>query len=76
MSEQGTPGDQPPSSPTWGPYPGDKMAPGPTPQAPEIPMSKTWPWMAGGTVALVYIGPVILAILVVVGIIGLIAHWW
>jgi hypothetical protein len=39
-------------------------------------MSKTWPWMAGGTVALVYAGPVILAILVVVGIIGLIAHWW
>jgi hypothetical protein len=61
---------------TWGPSPGDALAPGPTPQAPEIPMSKSWPWVAGGTVALVYVLPVLLAIAVVVGVIGLIAGWW
>jgi hypothetical protein len=61
---------------TWGPSPGDALAPGPTPQAPEIPMSKTWPWVAGGAVAVVYVLPVLLAIVVVVGVIGLIVHWW
>jgi len=61
---------------TWGPSPGDALAPGPTPQAPEIPMSKSWPWVAGGAVAVVYVLPVLVAIAVVVAVIGLIAHWW
>jgi len=61
---------------TWGPYPGDALAPGPTPQAPEIPMSKSWPWVAGAAVLLRFLLPVVVILAIVVGVIGLIAHWW
>ena len=61
---------------TWGPYPGDALAPPPTPQAPEIPMSKTWPWVAGGALLLrflVVFGVIVIAAVVVI---GLLAHWF
>jgi hypothetical protein len=59
---------------TWGPYPGDALAPPPTPEAPEIPMSKTWPWVAGAAVALRYLLPLGI-LLVVVVILALLLHW-
>jgi hypothetical protein len=62
--------------PTWGPYPGDALAPPPTPQAPEIPMSTTWPWVAGAAVALRYLLPLLVVAAVVLAIVGLIVHWW
>jgi hypothetical protein len=61
---------------TWGPYPGDKTQPPPTPRAPEIPMSKTWPWVAGAAVALRLLLPVFAIAIVVVIILGLINHWF
>jgi hypothetical protein len=53
---------------TWGPYPGDALAPPPTPKAPEIPMSEAWPWIAGVGVALRILVPLV----VVLGIVGLV----
>jgi hypothetical protein len=81
MSQQSTPeGDDrfavKSTNTEWGPKPGDATQPPPTPQAPEIPMSKSWPWVAGGAVALVYLGPAVLVLVVIIGIIGLVAHWW
>ena len=64
-----------PERATWGPYPGDKLAPPPTPQAPEIPMSESWPWVAGLYVALRVIIPILIALAVVGVIIGLIVHF-
>ncbi len=61
---------------TWGPYPGDALAPPPTPQAPEIPMSTTWPWVAGLAVALRILLPVVVALAVILVVVGLVAHWW
>jgi hypothetical protein len=60
----------------WGPSPGDATAPPPTPQAPEIPMSKAWPFVAGGAVFTVYVLPFIVIILVVLVVVGFVAHWW
>ena len=56
------------TTPTWGPYPGDALAPPPTPQAPEVPMSETWPWVAGAAVALRILLPIV-AVLIVAGIV-------
>ena len=61
---------------TWGPYPGDALAPPPTPQAPEIPMSESWPWIAGAAVALRILLPIIVVLGVVLVIIGLIEGWF
>ncbi len=61
---------------TWGPYPGDALAPPPTPRAPEIPMSESWPWIAGFAVALRLLLPVILVVGVILVIIGLIEGWF
>jgi hypothetical protein len=61
---------------TWGPSPGDATAPPPTPQAPEIPMTSSWLWLAGAGVALRYVLPVAVVLAVIVGIVGLFAHWW
>ena len=66
----------PDPDPTWGPYPGDVHAPGPTPQAPEIPMSETWPWVAGALAALAHLVPICIGLVVIVGLLGLIVHWW
>lgn len=60
----------------WGPYPGDRLAPPPTPQAPEIPMSKGWPWVAGAAVVLRVVVPLVLALIVALVVIGFIASWW
>ncbi len=60
---------------TWGPYPGDALAPPPTPQAPEIPMSESWPWIAGAAVALRILVPIVLVLGVLAVVIALIAHW-
>ena len=65
-----------PDRPTFGPYPGDALAPKPTPQAPEIPMSEAWPWVAGIAVAIRILLPIVLVIGVIVVIIGLFAHWF
>lgn len=51
---------------TWAPSPGDALAPPPTPQAPEIPMSKTWPWVAGASVAIRYLLMLAAVVLVLV----------
>lgn len=56
----------------WGPYPGDRLAPPPTPQAPEVEMSPTWPWVAAAAV----VGKILALVLVAVLVIGFIAHWW
>ncbi len=61
---------------TWGPNPGDRLAPPPTPQAPEIPMSSAWPWVAGAAVVLRYVILPLIVLGVVLGVIGLIVHWW
>jgi hypothetical protein len=63
-------------SATWGPYPGDALAPPPTPQAPEIPMSESWPWIAGAAVALRLLLPVILVVGLILVVIGLIEGWF
>jgi hypothetical protein len=81
MSETGIPDrDQPPASggtdTTWGPYPGDRLVPPPTPQAPEIPMSTTWPWVAGASLVLRYLLPVLVVLAALAGVVGLVAHWW
>jgi len=55
---------------TWGPYPGDASQPPPTPQAPEIPMTSRWLWMAGLSVA---VRLAILAALVLVVVIIIVA---
>jgi len=60
----------------WGPYPGDELARGATPPAPEIPMSKTWPWVAGAAVVLRVLLPILLIAAVVLAIVGLVAHWF
>jgi hypothetical protein len=60
---------------TWGPYPGDALAPPPTPRAPEIPMSTTWPWVAGAAVALRYLIPVVVIGIIALVIIGFAVHW-
>ena len=60
---------------TWGPYPGDALAPPPTPRAPEIPMSESWPWIAGAAVALRILVPIVLVLGVLAVVIALIAHW-
>lgn len=65
--------DAPPTP--WGPYPGDALAPPPTPRAPEIPMSTTWPWVAGASIALRYVIPVVVVLAIIVAIVGLMAHW-
>lgn len=64
-----------PTDTEWGPYPGDATAPPPTPQAPEIPMSTSWPVVAGISVVLRYLIP--LALLAVVGVVvlALVVHW-
>jgi hypothetical protein len=67
--------DRPERDATWGPYPGDALAPPPTPQAPEIPMSESWPWIAGAAVALRIILPIVLALGVLAIVIALIVHW-
>ena len=56
---------------TWAPSPGDALAPPPTPPAPEIPINKTWPWVAGAALVLRYL--VLLAVLVV--LVVLVIHW-
>jgi len=61
---------------TWGPYPGDALAPPPTPRAPEIPISKTWPWVAAGGVLLHFLLPFLVVAAVVLVIVGLFAHWF
>jgi hypothetical protein len=61
---------------TWGPYPGDATVPPPTPQAPEIPMSSSWPVVAGFAVALRYLIPAMFAVIVAVIILGLLVHWF
>lgn len=61
---------------TWGPNPGDALVPPPTPQAPEIPMSTTWPWVAGLTVALRYLVIPVLVLGVAIVVIGLLVHWF
>ncbi|MFI5041066.1 MAG: hypothetical protein ACHQNA_04335 [Acidimicrobiales bacterium] len=70
--------DAPPdghTAPTWGPYPGDALAPPPTPQAPEIPMSTTWPWVAGAAVVLRILLPIIVVAGIVFLIVAAIAGW-
>ncbi|HEY2430817.1 MAG TPA: hypothetical protein VGI06_17915 [Acidimicrobiales bacterium] len=62
--------------PTWGPYPGDRLAPPPTPAAPEIEMSATWPWVAAAGLVLRILLPVIVVLAVIAGLVGLLAHWW
>jgi hypothetical protein len=74
MAEETSSTEQP-ERPTWGPYPGDKLAPPPTPQAPEIPMSESWPWVAGIAVALRVLLPIVLGLVVLGVIIGLIVHF-
>jgi len=64
----GTDEPKPGGDTTFGPYPGDALAPPPTPQAPEIPMSESWPWVAGL--------PIIAVIVVLMIVIGLLAHWF
>jgi hypothetical protein len=64
------------SGTTWGPYPGDAVQPPPTPRAPEIPMSKTWPWVAGAAVALRFLIPLAVVAIIVLVIVGLIVHWF
>jgi hypothetical protein len=61
---------------TWGPYPGNDTAPPPTPKAPEIPMSTSWPIVAGISVALRYLIPIALVGVVALVVIALIAHWF
>ena len=68
--------DRPESKTTFGPYPGDALAPPPTPQAPEIPMSESWPWIAGIGLVLRFLIPLLLVIGIVLVIIGLFAHWF
>ncbi|MHB8467180.1 MAG: hypothetical protein ACYDH6_18545 [Acidimicrobiales bacterium] len=55
-----------PTETTWGPYPGDATAPTPTPQAPEIPMSRSWPIVAGIGVALRFLIPLAAVIVILV----------
>ena len=64
------------TTPTWGPYPGDKLVPPPTPQAPEIPMSTTWPWVAGAFVALKFAVALAVLVIVAVAILGFAVGWW
>jgi hypothetical protein len=61
---------------TWGPYPGDALAPPPTPQAPEIPMSSGWLYAAGAAVALKFAAIGLVALIALVVVIGLLVHWF
>ena len=72
----GTDEPKPGGDTTFGPYPGDALAPPPTPQAPEIPMSESWPWVAGLAVAVRILLPIIGVIVVLMIVIGLLAHWF
>jgi len=81
MSDQGTSQPDDPwkvkdTGTTWGPSPGDALAPPPTPQAPEIPMSKSWPWVAGGAVAVYYLFLPFVALVILLVILGLVFHWF
>jgi len=60
---------------TWGPYPGDALAPPPTPRAPEIPMSKTWLWVAGAAVVLRFLIPVVVVAGIIFLIVAAIEGW-
>ncbi len=72
---EGSQQPEPKGDPTWGPYPGDELAPPPTPQAPEIPMSEGWPWVAGIAVALRILVPIVLGLIVVGIVVAALLHW-
>jgi hypothetical protein len=63
------------AEPTWGPYPGDRLVPPPTPQAPEIPMSEGWLVAAGAAVVLRYALIAAVVVIAVLVVVALIAHW-
>lgn len=61
---------------TWGPYPGDALAPPPTPTAPEIPMSSGWLYAAGAAIVLRYAIVAFLVLVATIVVIGLLVHWF
>jgi hypothetical protein len=67
--------DEGSDQPTWGPYPGDALAPPPTPPAPEIPMSQGWLWVAGSAIAIRFIVAGVFILVIALLVLGLLVHW-